>query len=84
MPIDISTKRDIFRALHEKGCFVTPNPWDIGSARRLANLGFKALASTSSGYAWAMGRQDGELSRDFCLRIPQTILRNFANIRMFH
>ena len=64
MAIDVRAKRAAFRALHQEGCFVLPNPWDIGSIRRLEKLGFKALASTSSGAAWAMGRNDGELSRD--------------------
>ncbi len=64
MPVDLKTKRARFRELHKAGCFVLPNPWDIGSARRLEKLGFKALATTSAGYAWAMGRDDGELSRD--------------------
>ena len=47
-----------FRALHEAGCFVIPNPWDVGSARYLEMLGFKALATTSSGFAWTLGRSD--------------------------
>lgn len=64
MPVDLKAKRAAFRALHEAGCFVLPNPWDLGSARRLERMGFKALASTSAGYAWSMGREDGELSRD--------------------
>lgn len=64
MAVDLKTKRAAFRALHREGCFVLPNPWDAGSAVRLARMGFKALASTSSGAAWAMGREDGELSRD--------------------
>lgn len=49
----------IFRELHQSGCFVIPNPWDLGSARLLVQLGFKALATTSSGFAWSMGRPDG-------------------------
>jgi len=57
-------KRATFRALHEQGCFVLPNPWDVGGIRRLEKLGFKALASTSAGAAWALGRNDGELSLD--------------------
>jgi 2-methylisocitrate lyase-like PEP mutase family enzyme len=57
-------KRATFRALHEQGCFVLPNPWDVGGIRRLEKLGFKALASTSAGAAWAIGRNDGELSLD--------------------
>jgi 2-methylisocitrate lyase-like PEP mutase family enzyme len=47
-----------FRRLHESGCFVLPNPWDVGSARLLARLGFPALATTSSGFAWSQGRRD--------------------------
>jgi 2-methylisocitrate lyase-like PEP mutase family enzyme len=61
---DLAARRAAFRTLHESGHFVIPNPWDIGSARRLEKLGFKALASTSAGYAWSLGRQDGELTRD--------------------
>ncbi len=64
MSKEIAAKRAAFRALHEDGCFVIPNPWDIGSARRLEKLGFKALASTSAGYAWTLGRQDGEVTCD--------------------
>ena len=60
--MDIAEKRAAFRALHETGCFVIPNPWDPGGARRLEKLGFKALASTSAGYAWSRGREDGQLS----------------------
>ena len=56
-------KRRAFHALHQTGCFVIPNPWDIGSARYLQGLGFKALATTSSGCAWSLGRPDGGLSR---------------------
>ena len=51
-----------FRALHEGEPFVIPNPWDAGSARVLATLGFKALATTSSGFAFTLGRQDGEVT----------------------
>lgn len=49
-----------FRRLHEAGCFVMPNPWDVGSARALAGMGFPALATTSSGFAWTTGRPDTE------------------------
>ena len=52
-------KRKAFRALHASGCFVIPNPWNVGSARYLQGLGFKALASTSAGHAHAMGYPDG-------------------------
>jgi 2-methylisocitrate lyase-like PEP mutase family enzyme len=51
--------RHAFRQLHESGCFLIPNPWDVGSARYLEGLGFKALATTSSGAAWSSGRPDG-------------------------
>ena len=54
--------RATFRRLHESGCFVIPNPWDLGSARWLERLGFKALATTSSGFAWSQGRADHEVS----------------------
>jgi 2-methylisocitrate lyase-like PEP mutase family enzyme len=57
-------KRATFRALHQRGCFVLPNPWDVGSARLLQHLGFAALASTSSGYAWTTGRPDYAVTRD--------------------
>jgi 2-methylisocitrate lyase-like PEP mutase family enzyme len=55
-------KRKVFRKLHEAGCFVIPNPWNIGSARYLQSLGFKALATTSSGYAHSQAYADGALS----------------------
>jgi 2-methylisocitrate lyase-like PEP mutase family enzyme len=54
----IQEKRANFRDLHQQGCFVLPNPWDVGSARLLQHLGFSALASTSTGYAWTVGRPD--------------------------
>jgi 2-methylisocitrate lyase-like PEP mutase family enzyme len=60
----IPAKRAIFRKLHESGFFLIPNAWDAGSARRLADLGFKAIASTSAGAAWAAGKDDGELGLD--------------------
>jgi 2-methylisocitrate lyase-like PEP mutase family enzyme len=60
----LAARRAAFRALHAEGCFTLPNPWDAGSARRLERLGFKALASTSAGAAWSMGKDDGQLSRD--------------------
>lgn len=61
---DLATRRAAFRALHDDGCFVLPNPWDAGSAVRLKALGFKALASTSAGAAWALGQGDGGMTRD--------------------
>jgi 2-methylisocitrate lyase-like PEP mutase family enzyme len=60
----IADKRRAFHRLHETGCFVIPNPWDVGSARYLQGLGFKALATTSSGFAWSHGHRDGGMSRD--------------------
>jgi 2-methylisocitrate lyase-like PEP mutase family enzyme len=59
-----STKRRAFRQLHEAGCFMLPNPWDVGSALFLQSLGFKALATSSAGFAWSRGRADGKLTRE--------------------
>jgi 2-methylisocitrate lyase-like PEP mutase family enzyme len=58
MTVSVAQKRKDFFKLHESGCFVLPNPFDVGSARLLASLGYKALASTSAGFAWTMGRSD--------------------------
>ena len=66
-PSCVSQKRAAFRTLHQSGCFVLPNPWDAGSASVLAGLGFKALATTSSGYAWSCARADGQMPRDAVL-----------------
>src|SRR5438093_3230676 len=63
----IAEKRRAFRALHERGCFVIPNPWDIGTARYLQHLGFSALATTSSGAAWSLGLPDTAVGRDAML-----------------
>jgi 2-methylisocitrate lyase-like PEP mutase family enzyme len=62
----VAEKRRVFRRLHESGCFVIPNPWDVGTARYLQHLGFKALATTSSGAAFSMGLPDADwaLTRD--------------------
>ena len=60
----VADKRHIFHQLHEAGCFAIPNPWDIGSALYLQSLGFKALASTSSGFAWSQGHADNRMTRD--------------------
>ena len=57
----------VFHQLHNAGCFVIPNPWDVGSARVLAQLGFPALATTSSGFAWSLGRPDHHVSLDEAL-----------------
>jgi 2-methylisocitrate lyase-like PEP mutase family enzyme len=64
MTLSVADKRASFRALHRTGCFVLPNPWDIGGVRRLENLGFKALATTSAGFAWSLGRLDGQVTLD--------------------
>ena len=61
---DIGAKRSTFRKLHETGCFLLPNPWDVGSALYLQSLGFKALASSSAGFAWSRGLADGALTRE--------------------
>jgi 2-methylisocitrate lyase-like PEP mutase family enzyme len=65
--MNISEKRRAFRALHQSGCFVIPNPWNVGSARYLQGLGFKALATTSAGYAHSIGYSDGDVTRDMVL-----------------
>jgi 2-methylisocitrate lyase-like PEP mutase family enzyme len=62
-----SPQVDAFRALHESGCFVMPNPWDVGSARWLRGQGFKALATTSAGFAFTQGRADQDVPRDMML-----------------
>jgi 2-methylisocitrate lyase-like PEP mutase family enzyme len=69
----IADKRRTFRRLHETGCFVIPNPWDAGSALYLQSLGFKALATTSSGFAWSQGHPDGGVARD-------TVLAHIASL----
>jgi 2-methylisocitrate lyase-like PEP mutase family enzyme len=65
-PANFSARRQAFRTLHQAGCFVIPNPWDVGSARYLQHLGFPALATTSAGFAFSQGLPDSELalSRD--------------------
>jgi 2-methylisocitrate lyase-like PEP mutase family enzyme len=65
---EVAARRKAFRALHERGCFVIPNPWDVGSARYLQHLGFAALATTSAGFAFSQGLPDSDddavLTRD--------------------
>jgi len=67
----LAPRRKAFRALHERGCFVIPNPWDVGSARYLQSLGFPALATTSAGFAFSQGLPDSGddvvVTRDRCL-----------------
>ena len=65
--LSASDKRQAFRQLHQSGCFVIPNPWDVGSALFLASLGFKALATTSSGFAWSKGKPDGGIALEMAL-----------------
>jgi 2-methylisocitrate lyase-like PEP mutase family enzyme len=64
MAIAVADKRSKFRKLHEAGCFVIPNPYDAGSAKALQQLGFKALASTSAGFAWTLGKADNRVTLD--------------------
>ena len=64
----IADKRRRFHELHASGCFVIPNPWDVGSARMLQGLGFQALASTSSGFAWSAGHADNHITREMALQ----------------
>jgi 2-methylisocitrate lyase-like PEP mutase family enzyme len=65
--MSLAKRRAAFRKLHEGGCFVLPNPWDIGSARRLEKLGFKAIASSSSAAALSLGLTDYQIDLDQCL-----------------
>jgi 2-methylisocitrate lyase-like PEP mutase family enzyme len=71
---DVAARRRTFRGLHRDGCFVIPNPWDAGSARFLASLGFKALATTSSGFAWSHARADNHVTRDVVLDHLRTMV----------
>jgi 2-methylisocitrate lyase-like PEP mutase family enzyme len=57
-------KRATFHKMHESGCFVLPNPWDVGSAKALQHMGFKAIASTSAGFAWSIGKADNRVTLD--------------------
>ncbi|MGH8297981.1 MAG: isocitrate lyase/PEP mutase family protein [Steroidobacteraceae bacterium] len=66
-PSSAAERRRRFHELHRSGCFVIPNPWDAGSARYLQALGFKALATTSSGFAWSQGCPDGGVPREAVL-----------------
>src|SRR5882757_3843214 len=64
MPVTTADKRATFRKMHETGCFIIPNPFDVGSARALQHLGFKALASTSAGFAWTIAKADNRVTLD--------------------
>jgi len=78
-------RRRVFRRLHESGCFVIPNPWDRGSAALLVHLGFRALATTSAGFAWSRGRRDGGVGleealdhfRDIARAVPVPVNADF-------
>ena len=65
---------DTFRRLHAASCFVMPNPWDAGSARALEQMGFKALATTSAGFAWTIGRSDNQITLDQALEYLRQIV----------
>jgi 2-methylisocitrate lyase-like PEP mutase family enzyme len=67
---DFAPRRAAFRALHVSGCFVIPNPWDIGTARYLRHLGFKALATTSSGFSFSKGLPDTDWAVPLDLALP--------------
>lgn len=67
MTVSVAFKRQAFRDMHASGFFVIPNPWDIGGLRRLERLGFRAIASTSAGFAWSVGQEDGAVPRDIIL-----------------
>ena len=67
MAKSVADKRSTFRKLHETGCFVMPNPWDIGTSRYLESMGFPALATTSAGFAWSKGFGDGGITRDMAI-----------------
>ena len=73
-----SDRYQTFRDLHASGCFVIPNPWDLGSARVLEQLGFRALATTSSGFAWSKGRPDSGVTLDDALEHFRTIAAGVA------
>jgi len=60
----VAQRRENFHALHQGGCFAIPNPWDVGSAKYLQHLGFKAIATTSAGFAFSRGLSDGSVTRD--------------------
>ena len=68
MAVTTADKRAAFRKLHEAGCFVLPNPYDAGSAKALQHLGFKAIASTSAGFAWTIGKADNHVTLEDVLQ----------------
>ncbi len=64
MPVTTASKRTTFQQMHDSGCFVLPNPFDVGSAKALQALGVKALASTRAGFAWTIGKADNRVTLD--------------------
>jgi 2-methylisocitrate lyase-like PEP mutase family enzyme len=72
----IAEKRATFHALHKSGCFVIPNPWDVSSARWLQGMGFKALASTSAGFAWSKCLPDNAVTREMVLEHLRELVAN--------
>ncbi|TYO67846.1 isocitrate lyase/phosphoenolpyruvate mutase family protein [Bradyrhizobium hipponense] len=67
MQVTTADKRATFRKMHDSGCFILPNPFDVGSAKALQHLGFKALASSSAGFAWTIGKADNHVTvEDVC------------------
>ncbi len=74
MPSDPASRRADFRRMHAAGCFVIPNPWDVGSARFLEHLGFRALATTSAGMSFSLGRPDGAVPRPLVLAHVRAIV----------
>jgi methylisocitrate lyase len=68
MAVTTANKRATFRNMHQSGCFVLPNPWDVGSALALQHLGFKAVASTSAGFAWSIGKSDNRVTLEDVLQ----------------
>ena len=87
MAITVAEKRQAFIDLHRSGCFTLPNPWDLGSLKRLEKLGFSALASTSAGFAWSLGRTDYKVTleeklahlRQLCAATDLPINADFEN-----
>ncbi|HLI98283.1 MAG TPA: isocitrate lyase/phosphoenolpyruvate mutase family protein [Bradyrhizobium sp.] len=87
MPRTVADKYETFRKLHEDGCFVIPNPFDVGSAKALAQMGFKALASSSAGFAWTIGKADNRVSvdevcahlKDLCGAVDLPVNADFEN-----
>jgi 2-methylisocitrate lyase-like PEP mutase family enzyme len=75
---DPCRRSETFRELHRAGCFVMPNPWDVGSARLLAQLGFQALATTSAGFAWSMGRPDNGVSLEEVLGHLRAVVQSVS------